>query len=137
MKTIIALDDSPCSERIIKALKDRTWKATDLVKLVSVLEPPCGQESCELDDEVARKRMTHANRICARAKKSLEDFPCNVELEITEGDAVEELLDIAKCWDADRIIVGTHGHAVCPHNLERSVSHILREKAPCEVEIVA
>jgi nucleotide-binding universal stress UspA family protein len=59
-----------------------------------------------------------------------------VHFEIRHGSPKTEIIRTATEWEANRILIGAHGHNVCPHNLMGSVSRAVAEHAPCSVEIV-
>lgn len=52
------------------------------------------------------------------------------------GTPEEAILDEAEKWDADLIVVGSHGFKGLDRFLLGSVSHDVAIHAPCSVEIV-
>jgi nucleotide-binding universal stress UspA family protein len=64
------------------------------------------------------------------------EAPITVTSEIVVGRASEAIVTIAKSWNADLVVLGSHGK----HGLERfllgSVSQDVVHHAPCSVEIV-
>lgn len=143
MKIIICIDDSPFSERVLETASRRHWPKDTQFKLLNVIEPFCVDEDEEREynrifSEVYSKRKEHAINMCARARKHLEaKVPdCHVHYEIKEGDAKNQIIQAAVDWEADRILIGAHGRAVCPHNLLGSVSRTVAAHAPCGVEII-
>jgi len=145
MKILIALDDSPYSKDVLDDVVKRAWPDNAQFKLLTILEPFCvsGEEDddaelLEASGVVHRKRWQLADKLCEQAKKKLTAALPNAEInfEIKEGSARAEIISTAVEWSADRIIMGVHGQAVCPHNLLGSVSQGVAMHAPCTVEIV-
>jgi nucleotide-binding universal stress UspA family protein len=46
------------------------------------------------------------------------------------------LIEAAKTWKAEKIIMGAHGRGTCPHFLIGSVSKAVAASAPCTVEVI-
>jgi len=55
---------------------------------------------------------------------------------VEEGDPKSKILDTARDWDADLIVLGSHGRKGLQHFLMGSVSEAVARHAECSVEIV-
>lgn len=77
-------------------------------------------------------------QLCSKIRKHIEaGVPgCVVHTEVRKGQPKSTIIGAAVEWEANRIMVGAHGHRTCPHNLMGSVSKAVAEHAPCSVEIV-
>jgi nucleotide-binding universal stress UspA family protein len=144
MKILIAFDQSPYSMAALHSVLARPWPAGSKFKILSVLEPfhpeyagwqtaytPVAIDSQKAIEEAAVK-------LIGDAEKSLaEVFGAeNVIGEVTEGYIKERLLDDAKNWDADLIVLGSHGRRGFTKFLLGSVSEAIAAHATCSVEIV-
>jgi nucleotide-binding universal stress UspA family protein len=55
---------------------------------------------------------------------------------VIPGSPRAVILDEAKCWDADLILVGSHGYRAWERFLMGSVSQAVVSHAKCSVEVV-
>lgn len=142
MKVIVAIDDSPYSENVIDAVIKRPWPDDVEFKILTVIEPIClaAEDADWLDvlDDVYKRRREGANKLCQRAREKLAKATgeTQVHFEVREGAPKSEIIDCAVEWNADRVLVGAHGHGICPHNILGGVSRAVATQAPCTVEIV-
>lgn len=143
MKIVIALDDSPYSHHVLDLVCRRHWPQDTEFKILHVVEPLevtdwIGEEWPEMQVEIGRRRERHAEKFCADARHRIEKhFPdSRVHFEVRFGNPKREIVLAATEWEANRILIGAHGHDVCPHNLIGSVSRSVAEQAPCTVEII-
>jgi nucleotide-binding universal stress UspA family protein len=143
MKVVIALDDSPYSAHVLDVVCRRHWPEDVEFKILHVLAPIdlgswADEEMPQIQSEIKQRRMKHAEKFCADARHKMEKrIPdARVHFEIRQGSPKSEILKAATDWESSRILIGAHGHNVCPHNLMGSVSRAVAEQAPCSVEIV-
>jgi len=59
----------------------------------------------------------------------------NINTQIVNGDPGQQLVEIAKAWDADLIVVGSHGRGFWGRLLG-SVSDGVTHHSPCSVLVV-
>jgi nucleotide-binding universal stress UspA family protein len=59
-----------------------------------------------------------------------------MEAEVLEGDAAEQILQLARERDADLIVVGSRGHGALARAVLGSVSHAIVHEADCPVLVV-
>jgi nucleotide-binding universal stress UspA family protein len=126
----------------LKALCSRAWPPDSEVKIVSVPHFPlvydpflvgygCYLEA--LDEE--RERTTE--RVASAAQQVREQAPgLRVSTEVLEGSPKKAIVEEAERWEADLVMVGSHGHDPVSRFLLGSVSHAVALHAPCSVEIV-
>jgi nucleotide-binding universal stress UspA family protein len=87
-------------------------------------------------EEVRKERLKQAQELVSRAARQLQDAGFKVETVVREGDIRTEIIDIAAEWQADLIIVGSHGRKGVERFLLGSVSEFVARYARCSVEIV-
>jgi len=144
MKIMIGTDGSNCSEKATHAVASRPWPAETLVRVISVRESmvPAGAEPQAFDpvlmDEVLERERRRAEDALTSARETLVSARLRVcdSSETSFGDPRGILLDEAKAWGADLVVVGSHGL----HGFDRvflgSVSEAVAMHAHCSVEVV-
>lgn len=143
MKVIVAIDDSAYSKHVLDTCLLRQWPHDTEFRLLSVIEPlPVAdlghtQHALLLEKlEADRKHRLEKYLTDARHKLAGSIPGSRVHFELRHGHAKSEIIDSAVEWSADRIILGAHGHDLCPRFLTGSVSRAVATHAPCSVEIV-
>ena len=66
----------------------------------------------------------------------LREQGLTVETAVRDGEPGPAVVEEAKEWEADLIVVGSRGHSGLRRLLEGSVSHYVAEHAHCPVEVV-
>jgi nucleotide-binding universal stress UspA family protein len=144
MKILLATDGSECSKAAVNSVAERPWPEGSELRIVSVMEIPYAPttEAWILPDsyykEVERVAKEQAE---AAVKSAVERFrsgkPAGLEIitKVISGSAREVILDEAESWDADLIVLGSHGYRGWQRFLLGSVSQAVATHAPCSVEI--
>jgi nucleotide-binding universal stress UspA family protein len=85
-----------------------------------------------------KEARTRAEEAVADARKTLNDVGLNIcECEATpEGEPRSFILDEAKAWGADLIVLGSHGRQGWDRLLMGSVAESVALHAHCSVEVV-
>jgi nucleotide-binding universal stress UspA family protein len=143
IRILVATDGSPCSDRAVQSVAMRPWPADSHIEIVSVAhtripsfpDPQLMIEAAHLEAlEADRQRAPGRVR---RAERCLAGKPgVSVTTRVLEGDPAEAILDEAERWDADLIVVGSHGYGRLKRRLLGSVSQALALHARRSVEIV-
>jgi nucleotide-binding universal stress UspA family protein len=141
MKVICAIDDSPYSQDVLKAVCKRKWPADCQFKILTVIEPLAQVNQKDLlnvPEDVLAKRKQAALSLCQRARRKLEEMhpDVHVHFEIREGQPKAEIVSAATEWSSDKILLGAHSRGACPHFLAGSVSQAVAAHAPCSLEII-
>jgi nucleotide-binding universal stress UspA family protein len=77
-----------------------------------------------------------ATQLTEKASKSLNEKGLKIESAVREGDARSLVVDEARKWSADLIVLGSHGYSGIKRLLLGSVASSVVSHAPCSVEIV-
>ncbi|HEU4389241.1 MAG TPA: universal stress protein [Blastocatellia bacterium] len=146
MRILIAVDGSPCSDVAAEKAAKRPWPDDSEIKIISVVEPlpvtPMTETWTLPPDYFDQWERAVEDRAKAAIDGALAKFggrkdkAVNVTSEILKGHARDVILDEAKRWHADLIIVGSHGYRGLKRLWLGSVSQAVASHAPCSVEIV-
>jgi len=130
---LIALDCSPDSDSVLKALDSLRISAQTKLVLCHIF-PPDNEDLPDPD----RPHQFSSERY-KQAKKQLESYQKDIphsEIEIIGGEPVEEILRLANIYQTDLIILGTRGLKGVQRILQDSVSGQVVAEAPCSVLVV-
>jgi nucleotide-binding universal stress UspA family protein len=142
MKILIAIDGSDYSQGALKSVITRPWPPDTAVKVLHVVEPPSllmGREMGGYDPEfemVWKALREQAKELVEKAAEKLREAKFQVSTELVEGDPKSQILDAAKEWHADMIVLGSHGRSGFSRFLLGSVSQEVVRHAHCSVEII-
>ncbi len=147
-KYLIAVDGSQQSQALLDTVMARTWPPHSFFKLVTVIEPlavgysglgpwESSQHVSDLSERVRQAQRDEAVQMVeAMAEKLTASLPdAEVNGQVLEGDPRTQILEAARSWPCDLIIMGSHGHRGVPDSLLGSVSRAVAGLAPCSVLI--
>src|SRR5262245_21799452 len=145
MKILLATDGSDCSKAAVNSVAERSWPEGSEVKIVSAMEIPYAPTTetwvlpdsyySELD-RVAREQAEAAVKYAVERIESGKAPRLEIITKIIGGSAREVILDEAERWDADLIVLGSHGYSGWRRFQLGSVSQAVAKHAHCSVEIV-
>jgi nucleotide-binding universal stress UspA family protein len=142
MKILLAIDGSPPSQAAINEVAHRTWPSKSTVRVLSVIQPytPPATETVLAGatlQEIRERQATEADQLTKRAAEQISaPGQLSVETAILEGDPRTAIVDAADEWQADLIVVGSHGRTGLKRLMLGSVAQSVVAHAPCSVEVV-
>jgi nucleotide-binding universal stress UspA family protein len=148
MKILLAVDDSRFVARLIDTGLRQIRQQGVQVQVLHVVNwsnfmpnPfPAGEIDPMLSGDQIQSLLTsermRADTLLNQAADRLRSLGFEVATAVREGDPKREILDCAKEWGADLILVGSHGHNGVSRFLLGSVSDAVARHADCSVEIV-
>jgi nucleotide-binding universal stress UspA family protein len=144
MKVLFATDGSQCSDIAAREIINRPWPTGTELRIISAVEPfagPAPETGLSLPEYygilkhesigVAKQAIEHTVAVM----KCGHDLPFTVTTCISEGQPRRVILEEAKRWGADLILVGAHDHSAFDKLLFGSVSSYVAGHADCSVEI--
>ncbi len=145
MKVLIAVEESECSQRALEAVMERSWPEESQFRIVNVFEPipaygegiysPRAAEAMmAAEDELLKVKKQNLKETVTKLKEHVAD--CPVSGTILTGDIRRSILDEAKTWGADLIVLGSHGRKGLSKLFLGSVAEGVAGHADCSVEIV-
>lgn len=142
MKIIVGTDGSDYSIRALREVANRPWPPETQVKVISVREPIESGMTMAFDpvlmDEVLERERRRSEDALACGRQMLKFAAMKVcnSTGTLFGDPRGVLLDEAKSWGADLIVLGSRGL----HGFDRiflgSVSDAVAMHAHCSIEVV-
>src|SRR5207244_977811 len=89
------------------------------------------------DIEALRQETKKAGeQLVASVANSVEKSRVKVETAVREGDPASTIVEQAREWQADLIVVGSHGYTGLKRLVLGSVAQSVVGHAPCSVEVV-
>ncbi len=129
MKVLIAVDGSAGAFSAVDFV-DRLGLpiSSQLALLTVVPDGHCKEDPCEVDRQV--------NALMLESMQRLKAKDISVRCCTRRGHAGHEIVDECQQWEADLVVVGSHGHGALHRFLLGSVSEQVLKHAPCSVLIV-
>jgi nucleotide-binding universal stress UspA family protein len=143
MKVLIGYDGSSHADVAIDDLRHAGLPQNSEAIVLSAVEWPAmqairswGKAESDFSPEWM-ERIEAARKLAEAGSRRLQShFPeWNIQLEPCSDHAAQILLDKARAWPADLIVVGTHGRSALARAVLGSVSSRLIREAPCAVRV--
>jgi nucleotide-binding universal stress UspA family protein len=129
-RILLATDGSETSAAAARAVALRPWPEGSEFRILSVEEPWALKSSRVRHDEQAQEAVRSGEQILASA-----GLKATLAVALS-GNAREAILEEAQKWDADLIVVGSHGRRGFKRFLLGSVSEAVAMNAHCSVVVV-
>jgi len=150
MKILIGTDGSDCAMAAVRSVAQRPWPAGTQVCVISAIPliVPLGEivafpvtpvyPTPDAIESLEKQWRVRAQEAVARAWQILSEARLKaIETEfLPVGDARQVILDQAKSWGADLIVVGSHGYHAIDRLMLGSVSESVAMHAHCSVEVI-
>lgn len=135
LKTVIvAIDCSETSNQILASLKDIKLNSKTQIIFTHVLSSPESNHNLPLD-KPQNTSQSFYQQIEDQLNSYQSKYP-NSKIEITRGDAAEEIIRLANIYHADLIVIGSRDLRGIKRILEDSVSSQVVADSPCSVLVV-
>jgi nucleotide-binding universal stress UspA family protein len=141
MRILLAIDDSKYSEAAMQAIVQQMRPEVGDVCILHVVKPlliiPRSYIGrVETLEAAQRERMEEGKELVGRTGQLLSQAGFKVHADVEEGDPRTAIIDYAARWQADLIILGSHGKTGLDKFLLGSVSEAVIRHAHCSVEVV-
>ncbi len=146
MKILLAVDGSPSSEAAVDEVARRMWEADCEVRIISVVETPIafateftGAPATyyeELEKFESAKARDTLERAVAKLQATKAGGTLHITTEVLMGSPKRLIVEEAERFEADLIVVGSHGYRTWERMLLGSVSQAVATHAECSVLIV-
>ena len=136
-KILLAVDGSESSLRAARVAADlvRAVKTERLRIVVAYHHIPAylGEPNLDL---VIRGRLQEAEGILNKALAEVGKVPAEIYTEMIEGSPAEAIINVAKTWNSNLVVMGSRGTSGITELVLGSTSHTVVSHAPCPVLIV-
>ncbi len=143
-RILVAIDDSPCSEKVIQYAREIAFGQDISLALTTIItpvtsvnygsDPLLGQQSIMIPDMTDIHEAT-SHEYLENIAQQFDDRN-TIFCYVRVGNIREEILSLVQEWSADLIIIGTNGKSGFEHFLAGSISESVIRKASCPVLVI-
>ena len=133
-RVLLATDGSVASITASQAIAEMSWPENTEVRVVSAVNPMI--YSLEELGVTGGTGTDQAHRAIGSAVRVLSDAPVQISAEIIAGRAARQIIERAKHWGADLIVLGTNERRGLSRLLFGSTSAAVANRAHCSVRVV-
>lgn len=135
MRILLAIDDSKFSDAATQAVIAQYRPQETQVKVLNVVDlaiPIPTSDAAGFREE----SLKHGQEVVRRSEQLLSKGGYTVQTAVEEGDPRSKIIDQAMHWNAELIVMGSHGRKGAERFLMGSVAESVSRHASCSVEIV-
>jgi nucleotide-binding universal stress UspA family protein len=136
-KALIAVDEDPIAARAAEVGVDLARSLHAQIALIYAIDPSSifAPEAGMAADELALTAERDGMRVMADFRARLPAGTQALQF-IPQGQAGTEIIKAAREWEADLIVIGSHGRRGITRALVGSVAEAVMRHAPCPVLVV-
>lgn len=141
MRILLAVDSSSYSAVATRRVAERLWPELSVVRILSVAqfyggsEEPSFWDSGAANEHQAHSLLLQARELVERVATQLQVPGLSIETAVRRGDPRTEIEEEAKAWNADLIVLGSHGRTGVKRWLLGSVAEHVVRHAHCSVQV--
>lgn len=132
MKLLLAIDSSSASQNVIAEAAARPWPSGTRFCVLHIVDVLGMGRSLAMIDEEKR----YGQAFVATAAEKLVRAGHETSTDVLVGFPRKAVVQYAKEWGADFVMVGSHGQGALSRFLLGSVAQAVLRTAPCSVEVV-
>jgi nucleotide-binding universal stress UspA family protein len=144
MRILLAIDGSPHSDAAVAEVRRRPWPNRTVVEILTVIhataplviDPALVMAAAHVEQLEEQRRQASQLLSAAAAKIDADHEELEVTTKILEGNPKDVILEEAREWGADLIVVGSHGYGRLRRMVLGSVAGAVVANAPCSVQVV-
>ncbi len=141
MKILIAVDSVDFNKVIAEFVNSHNWKSDTTIRVIHVIESELLDSSQVaflpfLENLIENEREESQNLVSDMAHRISNDKQFTVIADVLEGHPRDRIVQTAREWQADLLIVGSHGRKGLSRFTLGSVSSAVVALAPCSVVVL-
>lgn len=146
MKVLLATDGTVFSDSAIESINLFNFKSGDELKIVSVVDLALPMavdiytgylpSTIEIENNARENAKTTLEKTSQKINSLLSNAEIKISTEVLIGSPESRIVETAEEFQADLIIVGSHGYNSWERLLLGSVSDSVIHHAPCSVFVV-
>lgn len=143
MRVMVPTDGSEHAEAALRAVAQRPWPKNSVFKVLASPEYPVlvGEYpyfATEQVTDLTKQTLEHASSAVETGAALLAKAGLNVSSEVMEPEdtPAQSILSAAEAWNADLIVLGSHGRRGFDRLILGSVSETVALHAKCSVEVI-
>src|SRR6266545_2389697 len=145
MRILLPVDGSSFSDAAVEEVASRPWPASSEVRIVTAFQLPITptpevwalpEDYYEKLERMAREQAQAVIDAALVKLTNALDKSMTLTSEVIAGSPRAAILDEAERWQADLIVMGSHGYGPWHRFLLGSVSQAVVSHANCSVEVV-
>jgi nucleotide-binding universal stress UspA family protein len=141
IKILLATDGSDYSKAAASCVAGRPWPQNSEARVVSCADPFEGmveEEVSSIEELMSRREvgMTQEENAVYQAMQVVSSAGLKTTGEVLSGYPKGKIVEEAKKWGADLVVVGSHGRRGIERILLGSVSEAVALHAHCSVEVI-
>ncbi|HUK91387.1 MAG TPA: universal stress protein, partial [Blastocatellia bacterium] len=141
LKILLATDGSVCSRRAAKSIAKRPWPRGTEVKVLAVAEPVSATPyswyaGVQVVDRLQAELRKGAEEDVEWAAGILSTAGLTAMKKVVLGNPKASIVDEAKKWESDLVVVGSHGRQGLDRFLIGSVAEAVALHSHCSVEVI-
>jgi nucleotide-binding universal stress UspA family protein len=144
MKILLAIDGSTHSDRAVEQVASQPWPPHTTVGILTVIHSTIPMLT-EPTLMVAAASVQQAEQLRAAAPAVVDSARTvivrsapglTVTTKVVDGAPAHSIVDEARAWGADLIVLGSHGYGFITRMILGSVAGAVVANAPCSVQVV-
>lgn len=132
MRVLIAIDSSESSQTVVNELAAQPWPERSEFCVINVFDPLPFSKAPAMIPEI----MKAAQGLVEAAAGQLSAAGKKVSVSVLQGHPASSIIDAAEKWNADFVVIGSHGLGRLQRFFLGGTARIVVREAPCSVEIV-
>lgn len=138
MKILLALDGSTPARAAVNAVKYHFWPPGTTIRVFTAASSTFSLWP-EYDfieyEALLRAAEKESESVAKQGAAELAALSAKVETVVRQGDPRHAIIEEARSWGADLIVLGSHGRTGLARALMGSVAEYVVRHAPCSVEV--